>query len=58
MKHMNPTHLRNLKNALEAMVTQNRINNNQMIEMLGHAGLSKIINSDKWVDGAGNVYTF
>lgn len=51
-------HLLKLKEILSDMVTQHRITESEMIDMLRKAGLARLPNSSsKWIDESGSTYT-
>ena len=51
-------HLLKLKEILSDMVTQHRITESEMIEILRKAGLARLPNSSsKWIDESGSTYT-
>ena len=48
--------LLDLKQALEAMVQQNRMEEAEMIDILRRAGLAKLPEGDGWIDESGARY--
>jgi len=57
-KEIIPAHLLKLKEILSDMVTQHRITENEMIDMLRKAGLARLPNSSsKWIDESGSTYS-
>jgi len=53
-----PAHLLKLKEILGDMVSQNRITEDEMVDMLRKAGLARLPNSSsKWIDELGSTYT-
>lgn len=53
-----PAHLLKLKEILSDMVSQHRITESEMIDMLRKAGLARLPNSSsKWIDESGSTYT-
>jgi hypothetical protein len=57
-KEIIPVHLLKLKEILSDMVTQHRITESEMIDMLRKAGLARLPNSSsKWIDESGATYT-
>lgn len=53
-----PAHLLKLKEILGDMVSQNRITEDEMVDMLRKAGLARLPNSSsKWIDESGSTYS-
>ena len=53
-----PAHLLKLKEILGDMVSQHRITESEMIDMLRKAGLARLPNSSsKWIDESGSTYS-
>tara|TARA_R110000803_G_scaffold53132_4_gene109049 strand:- start:436 stop:618 length:183 start_codon:yes stop_codon:yes gene_type:complete len=58
MKGLPTSRLMELKTTLQILADENLMEESEMINILNIAGLSRITNSDKWIDNSGSVYTF
>ena len=58
MQAIPTSRLMELKTTLQIMIDKNLMEESEMVNILNKAGLSRIPNSDKWVDIIGSVYTF
>ena len=58
MQAIPTSRLMELKTTLQIMIDKNLMEESEMVNILNKAGLSRIPNSDKWVDNIGSVYTF
>ena len=58
MQAIPTSRLMELKTTLQIMTDKNLMEESEMVNILNKAGLSRITNSDKWVDSIGSVYTF
>jgi hypothetical protein len=58
MKGLPTSRLMELKTTLQILADENLMEESEMTNILNIAGLSRITNSDKWIDNAGSIYTF
>jgi hypothetical protein len=58
MKGLPTSRLMELKTTLQILADENLMEESEIINILNIAGLSRITNSDKWIDNSGSVYTF
>ena len=58
MKGLPTSRLMELKTTLQILADENLMEESEMTNILNIAGLSRITNSDKWIDNSGSVYTF
>jgi len=55
-KKIAPAHLLKLKEILFSMVSQNRIKEEEALDVLRKAGLVKLPEADSWMDEEGSTY--
>ena len=56
MKGLPTSRLMELKTTLQILADENLMEESEMTNILNIAGLSRITNSDKWIDNAGSIY--
>ena len=56
MQGLSSTELIELKNLLETMVSQNRLSETEMLEILRKAGLARLPEGQGWIDENGARY--